>query len=115
MKLTVDCAAFKPVTSGSLIGFASVRVRELRMVLHDVGLHRRDAKKWVSLPSKPMIGRDGVALRGEDGKVKYQPLVEIDDKATRDGFSTQVWLAVERFRGQRFESSPQPDYDGAWS
>ncbi len=47
-----------------------------------------------SPPSKPMVGRDGVALTDANGKVKYSPLVEFTSKEIRERFSSAVVEAL---------------------
>jgi hypothetical protein len=44
MKLTVVCVGFKPLRSGTLVGFATVRITELHMTIADVTLHARNGK-----------------------------------------------------------------------
>jgi hypothetical protein len=41
-----------------------------------------------------MIGRDGVALKDEKGKVKYAPVVSFTDKNTRNRWSDAVIVAL---------------------
>jgi hypothetical protein len=42
----------------TLVGFATIRIRELRPVVHDVALHQREAAARPSCPAKPLL-KDG--------------------------------------------------------
>jgi len=39
---------------GALLGFATIRVRELRRVIHGVGLHVKGESRWAQPPSRPI-------------------------------------------------------------
>jgi hypothetical protein len=91
---------FTPVIKGaSLRGFARVRLPS-KMVMHDVAVHHRDGKSWVSPASKPMLGRDGQQMKSADGKLMWVPLTTFADRETRERFSVGV---IEALR----ESHPQ--------
>jgi hypothetical protein len=86
---------FKPMHKNSLRGFATVRLRS-GLTIHDVTVCASSGKAWASLPSKPMIDRDGQVLRDrETGKVRYAPILEWADRQTADRFSGAVVEAVE--------------------
>jgi hypothetical protein len=46
------------------------------------------------LPALPML-RDGHALRGDNGKIRYAPIFHFDGKEVRNAFSAAVIAAVE--------------------
>jgi len=48
------------------------------------------------MPARPWL-RDGVAIRGDDGKIQYSPLFEFETKGVRDAFSHAVWRALLEF------------------
>ena len=43
-----------------------------------------------SPPSKPMIDRDGAAMKDAAGKMRYSPLIEFTSKEVRERFSAAV-------------------------
>lgn len=96
MTFTVEVQEFKPLHSGTLLGFCRVVIRELGFTIHDVTVHQKGAQRWAGLPGKPQINRDGTARKGENGKTLYMPVLEIADKKIRDAFSKRVCDAVER-------------------
>lgn len=91
--LPITLEGWKPVTKGSLRGFATIRLgKTLR--IKDVTVLTSHGKNWASLPSKPMIGADGTTIK-KDGKTQYVPILEWTDKAASDRFSEAVVAAVE--------------------
>jgi hypothetical protein len=92
-KLTVRCLGWRPLCRNTLRGFATVRVEEMRLAFHEVAVHTSHGKSWAQLPGRPWI-KDGAAVTGGDGKLKYQPLHEFDTSAVRSAFSDAVVRAV---------------------
>jgi hypothetical protein len=105
-KLTVICTDFKPLVRNTLRGFATIRIAEMRMVIHDVAIHQKGDARWAQLPAKPQINKDGVALRDKTtGKINYSIVIELDDRATRDAFSAAVIAAVLKLAPSVFEEA----------
>src|SRR5262249_11591214 len=96
MKLTIAVTGFKKLRKGTLLGFADITIRELRLLVHEVAVHARGEARWAAMPSKPWL-RDGVAVRDGDGKIQYSQLFEFEDRPTRDAFSAAVWKALLQF------------------
>jgi hypothetical protein len=96
-KLSIRVEAFTPRTSNTLRGFCTITIPELHLKVYDITVHRKGAARWVGLPAKPQIGRDGSARRDEHGKTLYTPILEFTDKPTRDAFSARVIAAVAEF------------------
>jgi hypothetical protein len=93
-KLSVEVESFKAQRSNTLVGFVTVLLPQLHMRIHDVTVHEKNQSRWIGMPGKPWVGRDGVAKRGDDGKIIYAPTVEFTDRATRDAFSDRVIAAL---------------------
>lgn len=85
---------WKPFQKNTLKGFATIRLGK-SMKIRDVGVHEKDGKRWASLPSKPMIGGDGTAIRDDSGKIKYVAIVEWMNREAGDDFSQSVVDAIE--------------------
>jgi hypothetical protein len=92
-KLNIVVTSFRAIAKGSLIGFAVIRVVEMRLVVKDVAIHQRGNERWAQLPAKPQIDREGVAIR-KDGKIQYSTILEFDDRTVRDAFSGAVIAAL---------------------
>ena len=94
---------WRPVRKGALLGFARVELPS-GMILADCTVMTGERGPWVSPPSKPMIGRDGTALKDADtGRVKYQPIIEFASREIRDRFSTAVVEALRDAHPEAFE------------
>lgn len=87
---------WRTVQKNTLRGFADIRLPN-GLTIREVAVHEApNGKPLASLPSKPMIGADGVAKRDDGtGKVKYVPILEWPDRATADRFSAAVIEAIE--------------------
>jgi hypothetical protein len=98
-KLTISCHDFKPLYRNTLRGFVAIRIGELRLDVKDIAIHAKGNSRWAALPAKPMIDRDGAALRDSTtGKILYNNIFEFADRATRNAFSDAVVAAVlDRF------------------
>jgi hypothetical protein len=93
-KFSVQVEAFKPMRSNTLVGFATIIIPELHLRIVDLVVHEKNESRWVNLPAKPQITREGTVRRDENGKVTYLPVLEFADKATRDAFSTRAIEAL---------------------
>jgi hypothetical protein len=93
-KLTVEVLDFRPVERNTLLGFATVRIPAMRLTIRDVAIHTSGDRRWVSLPAKPQLDADGVAIR-KDGKIQYVNIFHFDTKEVSDAFSAAVIRAAE--------------------
>jgi hypothetical protein len=80
--------SFKPLRKGALLGFATVRLPN-GLIVSDCAVCTSHGKVWASLPSKPIIGRDGQHVE-EGGKKKYAPILTWADRPTADKWSAAV-------------------------
>jgi hypothetical protein len=108
VKLTVQIESFKPLRSNTLFGFADVVVPELRLRIHELTVHESHGKRWVGLPGKPMINRDGEVLRNDRGKPAYTPVIEFTERTTRDAFSARVIEALLALYPNAFSDKAAP-------
>lgn len=97
--MPVVLRSWKAVERGALLGFADVRLGRT-LTIHDVPVLASGGRVWASMPAKPLIGSDGAVLRDAKGKVRYAQLLEWDDKASRERWSTAVVEAIEREHGK---------------
>jgi len=94
-KLTVTCRNFKALRRNTLVGFVTVYIRELRLEIRDVAIHQKGEARWAQLPAKPMIDKNGVAIRDSStGKIQYASILEFDRREVRDAFSRAVIAAL---------------------
>lgn len=84
---------WRPMKRNTLLGFAHVQLGALK--IKDVTVNTSNGRTWANMPSKPMIDRDGQAMKNDQGKIKYVPLLEWANKETGDRFSEAVVAAIE--------------------
>jgi hypothetical protein len=66
-KLTVRVENFKPLRSNTLFGFATIVLPELHLRILDAAVHESHDKRWIGLPAKPQIDREGAVRRDDRG------------------------------------------------
>jgi hypothetical protein len=93
-----DC---REVVKNSLQGFCVLALSPSGIVLRDCALHERDAKRWISLPSRPQLDSEGRHRKDPaTGKALWLPVVEIKGKAERERFQNTALAAVDKLRGK---------------
>jgi hypothetical protein len=93
MTVAVEILDFVPRRANALQGFAQVKLHS-GMIISDVGIYIDGARAWASPPSKPMIDRNGVAMRDDKGKIRYVALITFATKERRDRFSEAIIEAM---------------------
>jgi hypothetical protein len=89
-KLSIEVEQWRGRRSGTLYGFATIRIPELHLRIIDCPVHAKNDSRWAPLPAKPQINKDGNARCDEHGKVLYATVIEFTDRPTREAFSTRV-------------------------
>jgi hypothetical protein len=87
------CLAWKPMRRNTLLGFAKVQLGAL--IINDVTINTSNGRTWANMPSKPMVDREGAAVKTAEGKTRYIPLLEWASRESSDRFSEAVVAAVE--------------------
>jgi hypothetical protein len=106
MKLTITCASWQPCRRNTLVGFASVGISELRLLIRDLAVHEKGSRRWVGLPARPQI-KDGQLVRDQDGKLQYIPVLQFVSREVSDAFSSRVVEAVLAYEPHAFESKAE--------
>jgi hypothetical protein len=83
----ISLLEWKPMRRNTLVGFGTIRVEAIGLTISDVSVHEKNGSRWASLPSKAMVDRDGMVMRGDDGKVRYSPILQWRDRRTAERFS----------------------------
>lgn len=94
--MPVHILSWRPVVKGSLRGFCVVQIGQLK--INDVSVWTKDDRSWASMPSKPMIGRDGPIMDNKTGKPRYSAICEWANKDSGERFSESVIAAIERIQ-----------------
>jgi hypothetical protein len=93
-KLTVVIGEFKPMRSNSLYGFVDLVIPELRLRIREATVHASHGRRWIGVPAKPQVGRDGQAKRDDRGKIAYSPVLQFLDRDVGDAFSQRAIAAL---------------------
>ena len=93
---------WRPLRKGSLLGFAKIEFPS-GMIIADVTVLAGERGAWASPPSKPMIGRDGVVMKDDSGKIRYSPIIEFSSKEVRQRFSEGIVAALRAAHPEAFE------------
>jgi hypothetical protein len=80
---------WRALRKNSLRGFATVELPP-GLVIGDVAVGASHGRAWALLPSKPMLDAAGLALRDEEGKVRYSPMLRWRDENLRSRWSDAV-------------------------
>jgi DNA-binding cell septation regulator SpoVG len=84
---------WREMRRNGLLGFAKVEFPS-GLVINDVTILQGERGPWASPPSKPMIDRDGNALRDDKGKIRYVPMIEFTSREVRNKWSDSVIEAI---------------------
>jgi hypothetical protein len=103
-KLSVLVEAFKPHHGNTLRGFVTVVIPEIRLRILDLTVHEKNGSRWVGLPAKPQIDRDGTVRKDDRGRTLYTTVVEFTNKKVRDAFSARVIKALLEFAPAAFDT-----------
>jgi hypothetical protein len=97
---------WRPFHRNTLFGFAAVRVEAVGLTISDIAVHQKNESRWVSLPSKPMLDRDGAIVRDPaTSKIRYSPILQWRDRATAERFSHAVIEALLAAHPDTFEAA----------
>ena len=96
-KHAVEVLECLPFERGTLLGFAKIRVKELRLLISGVAIHPTGESRWVQLPSKPMLQNDR-PIRGPDGCIRSAKIPELETDEVRRAFNTAVLDAYDSYR-----------------
>lgn len=95
-KPPIEASNWKPIDppKNTLLGFVSLTIVSYGIVIHECTVHRKEDRTWVGLPAKPQLdSRTGQALTDAAGKIKYVPLVIIEQHM-RDRFQQRALDAL---------------------
>jgi hypothetical protein len=98
--MTITATDWRPLVKNTLRGFVTLTIEPGGIVLKECALHEKEGKRWVGLPAKPQVDRDGQPRKDPaTGKALYTSIVEIAGKDARDRFQAAALTAVDKLRG----------------
>jgi len=86
-----------PYERSTLLGFAKIRIKELRLIIGGVAIRQKNSSRWAQLPSKAMV-QDDQLVRGPDGRIRYAKILEFETAEIRQAFSAAVLDAYDSYR-----------------
>lgn len=94
--LGIKLRGFRPVATGALIGFADIELLA-GLLIHDCPVFRaKDGSAWATLPSKPVVDRDGRQKADANGKRQFAPMLEWRSRELGNRFSPAVIALIEQ-------------------
>lgn len=88
--------SFKPLVKGALRGFAGIEL-PIGLVIEDCPVLVGRDGAWATLPSKPVLDREGRQTKS-GGKPQYAAILKWRDRALSDRFSQAVVELVRQHR-----------------
>jgi hypothetical protein len=67
-----------------------------------------NGKAWASLPSKPVLDRDGRQKTDANGKPAYAAILEWRARELRDRFSDSVVESIRRLHPEALDDGAEP-------
>jgi hypothetical protein len=105
-KLSVSIIAFRPFRRNTLHGFCDAYIGEVHLTIYDISVHQHaNGARWASLPSKPLLDRDGAVKRTTDGKIEYARLLSFNRREVGDAFSAAIVAALLEYAPTAFDES----------
>ncbi len=93
MSAGMEVRDWRPMRRGALLGFVKIATPS-GLVMVDITVMNGERGPWCGMPSKPMLDRDGVAMKDQAGRVRYVALIEFTSKEAREKFSAAVIEAL---------------------
>jgi hypothetical protein len=103
---TIALVAWRPLVKGALRGFATVEL-PIGLKLIDCPVLLSSGKAWASLPSKPVLDRDGRQKIDANGKPTYAGILEWRSRELSERFSEAVVRAIRQAYPGAIDEGPQ--------
>jgi hypothetical protein len=87
--------------SGALQGFIDLELRPSGcLLLHGCTLMESNGHRWIGLPARPQLDRDGKQLIApKTGKPSYSAIIDLVDRGARERFQEAALVAVDKLLG----------------
>ena len=93
---TIRVRSWRRLRRGALCGFVDLTVLPLGLAIDACPIFRTATGAFAGLPTRPVIGGDGVQKIDANGRRSYESLASWTSRAAADRFSAQVVAAVLR-------------------
>lgn len=95
--MDIDVVEFKSFQKNTLQGFLTVRIIEMDMIVTDLTVHAQNDKRWIGLPGKPQLDRDGKVITS-GGKAQYVNILKFASRQASDAFRDAVLKAFDQYQ-----------------
>jgi hypothetical protein len=96
--------SFKPLVKGALRGFANIQL-PIGLMITDCPVCVSHGNAWASLPSKPVLDRDGKHVE-VNGKRQYAAFLSWGDRQTAERWSNAVVALIRTAHPEALEAAP---------
>jgi hypothetical protein len=90
----MKCLAWKPLTRGSMLGFADLELGN-GLILKGCTLLESNGRRWCNPPGRPTLDGERKVTIGADGRIVYASVVDFTTKAIRSKWSEAAVAAIE--------------------
>ncbi len=98
-RLELRCTDWRPFARNTLEGFAAFHIPAMCLTIRDCAVHRKNDRRWVQLPARPMLDDSRELVRDATGKVQYATILRFDSREVGDAFSAAALQALDAYRG----------------
>ena len=100
MRPRMVASGWRRVERGTLRGFRSLELAS-GLKINDCSLHEKDGRRWIGLPVKPKLDKDGKQLiTPKTGKPAYSAILELASPAAHTRFQEQALRALAELLGE---------------
>ena len=97
----IVASAWRAYSKSTLQGFVTLTLRPSGLVLRDCSLHEKEGRRWIGLPMRPQLDRDGKQLVSlKDNKPCWSQVVDFESKDARERLQAAALAAVDRLIGR---------------
>lgn len=93
---SITITNYKPYQKGALAAFFSVTMPS-GLVAHECKLFTKDGRRWIGLPSREFVGRDG--------NKSYKPILEFTNREACEKFRDVVLDAIDGMSGAQKQAT----------
>jgi hypothetical protein len=99
--------AWRPLRKSSLVGFARVQFGS-GLIINEIAVHVAGSRAWAQPPARPWLEGNALVLT-EEGKPRWQPVVDFANHGVRASWSRQVVNVVREAHPDLFPEDVRPD------
>ena len=87
--MSIEIVSYRKYEKNTLQGFLSIRMTNIKLEIHDLCIHQKNGKRWVSLPAKPLLSKES------GDKPSYVAILDFYDKTYLEKFQSATLMALD--------------------